>query len=72
MDELTPWFPISVNPIRQGWYEYRGPSWEPSRMLWNGIEWGYFVGPNFVLMLDQQLDQWRGLASDPAKQAGSL
>ena len=69
MDELTDWFPADVRPVRAGWYDYRGPGWEQSRIFWTGGCFGYWIGPNFVTLCSDIGDQWRGLRK---MQAGSL
>ena len=67
-DERTPWFPASVNPVREGWYEYKTPSGLEFRRYFDGKRWcarGFgpeSVGAVFRTWPD---DQWRGLAQEP-------
>jgi hypothetical protein len=59
----TVWFPVSINPVRLGTYEYLTLSWlglpKVFRAEWNGKEWradGYAL-PTV------RADQWRGLTA---------
>ena len=61
--KLTPWYPWSIKPVREGYYEYRGWQWDGSRMYWNGNQWGYWQGENWVHMAEIFTDEWRGLTS---------
>lgn len=66
-DQLTPWFPAEVKPVRKGLYmtsmDNKGYSW------WSGKEWGIqyedrmraaFFSPGTC---GSQQKQWRGLRS---------
>jgi hypothetical protein len=63
--KLTPWFPATVKPVRNGYYDYTG--WglgdRPSRRLWTGTgwqwDWELYVSPGLPD------DEWRGLATPP-------
>ena len=65
--KLTKWFPVSVRPVHVGKYHYQGWLWDESYMHWNGNQWGYFRGKNWVHMAEVVTDQWRGLAHNPIK-----
>ena len=55
----TPWFPVSVKPVRVGWYEARyWPMRKVLLMYWDGRGWDGF--------LVWERDTWRGL-TEPAK-----
>lgn len=71
--KLTPWFPASVKPVRDGVYQTRpvrntdGPEYQH----WNGVFWGRVCSTSNSAYLDRnyrsifQNDQWRGLAKEP-------
>lgn len=65
---LTPWFPVRIQPVREGDYEYRGFLMEDgSRMTWNGNQWGHHLhGGQWVQMAEDSTDEWRGLSAPPA------
>ena len=58
--KMTDWFPVSVNPVRKGFYEVltkESINWPfPNKAEWTGKKW---------VFLDQTVTQWRGLANDP-------
>ena len=58
--ELTDWFPVSVKPVRVGFYEIltkESINWPyPNKGLWDGKKWNF---------LDHTVQEWRGLAKDP-------
>jgi len=58
--ELTDWFPVSINPVREGVYEIltvESINWPfPNKGVWDGKKWNF---------LDHTVTQWRGLAKDP-------
>lgn len=67
--ELTPWFPGDVKPVRVGLYQRE---WDLAANLndpdyWDGKQWRY-NGPG-GWRAGRQDRRWRGLASDPAKRA---
>ncbi len=62
MRERTPWFPVSIKPVRDGWYEYRG--WQLGtglRARWNGTFFETWDGVNYWHLADCAGDEWRGL-----------
>lgn len=65
--KLTPWFPVSVNPARPGFYDIRDTGtplgW---RRYWNGSEW-LIDGPTALSSSINNLYgiEWRGLAQEP-------
>lgn len=58
--EMTDWFPVSINPVRKGFYEVltkESINWPfPNKGEWDGKKW---------IFLDQTVTQWRGLAKEP-------
>jgi len=69
-DERTPWFPVSVNPVREGWYEYKTPSGLEFRRYFDGKRWcARGFGPESVGAVFRTWpgDQWRGLAQEPKR-----
>lgn len=58
--ELTDWFPVSINPVRKGFYEVltkESINWPfPNKAEWTGKKW---------VFLDHTVEKWRGLAKDP-------
>jgi hypothetical protein len=58
--ELTPWWPASLDPVREGEYEVIIGTWPfPQRCHWDGVLWKQSDQPVIV-------NQWRGL-SQPAE-----
>lgn len=57
---VTEWYPVSINPVRNGQYEVtdnKNPNWPfPQYANWNGKKWDH-----------ADIVSWRGLASNPAK-----
>ena len=55
--EVTDWFPVKTNPVRDGVYEVltaSGVAWPfPTKAVWDGKSW------------DTDVTEWRGLAKDP-------
>ena len=37
--KLTPWFPMSVNPVRVGVYKMETGSYYPRYSKWDGTQW---------------------------------
>lgn len=67
--ELTPWFPADMKPVRVGMYEREYNFWTglDARDYWNGEKWivclnGFWDGSDYSAT---SLKKWRGLASDP-------
>lgn len=58
--ELTDWFPVEINPVRNGVYEIltqESINWPfPNKGEWDGKKWNF---------LDHTVTHWRGLAKDP-------
>jgi hypothetical protein len=73
--KLTPWFPASVKPARDGVYEVRGTSFDERNFRrWNGSGWGSTFGaPSVICQQDESvlyrhgedMTGWRGLAEQP-------
>jgi hypothetical protein len=58
-DTVTDWYPVSINPVREGSYEIMSSTasnaWPfPTMATWDGKKWSAEVA------------QWRGLANDPS------
>jgi hypothetical protein len=55
--EVTDWFPVSVNPVRNGTYQITSnvsPNWPfPTYAQWDGTQW-----------TDEHVAQWRGLVKE--------
>ena len=55
--EVTDWFPVSINPVRNGTYQIMSsatPNWPfPSYAQWDGNQWS-----------DEHVELWRGLAKE--------
>jgi hypothetical protein len=75
--EMTPWFPATINPVRVGIYECRrieGAFHIITRKLrWNGIGWEYpahneigLRDGHFARLSARDGDVWRGLAREPS------
>jgi hypothetical protein len=66
-EDLTAWFPASMNPARAGWYEANGFRIVDQLFLyWTGDTWEYY-GANadkFPQFGSHERDQWRGLAAE--------
>jgi hypothetical protein len=63
--KLTPWFKWPLTPARAGYYEFRGLDYEtPVRMPFNGCTFGWPdpTDGKWVVLADDQRDEWRGLA----------
>jgi hypothetical protein len=58
--EMTDWFPVSINPVRRGFYEVltkESINWPfPNKAEWTGKKW---------VFLDHTVESWRGLANEP-------
>lgn len=73
--KLTPWFPASVKPVREGVYEVRSPMWgtdETCHSYWNGEFFNYISSAHersIGIAFDERhlsgagdtVTQWRGL-----------
>ena len=66
--KVTPWFPVDINPVRVGWYEYTGVGLRRSNgcRYWNGKAWLYTPDDAYSFS-PYPRDQWRGMAA-PAEQ----
>ena len=65
--KVTPWFPVDINPVRVGWYEYAGTSLRiGGRRYWNGKAWVYTPDAQYSFS-PYPRDHWRGLTK-PAEQ----
>lgn len=64
----TPWFPVSVKPVRVGWYETRICQAFTVQRWFDGNNFRYSVGGSVcgVFQLPEGSGQWRGL-TEPAK-----
>ena len=63
MSKLTQWFDWQDRPTLTGWYDWKGRGYpEIIRLFWNGRAFVYYLGGAEVEMLDDDGDQWRGLA----------
>jgi hypothetical protein len=58
--EMTPWFPVEINPVRKGFYEIKTLESinfpHPNKAKWDGKKFTF---------LDHTVTHWRGLAKDP-------
>ena len=66
MTDTTEWFPVSVQPVREGWYDYKGfMISEDERYYWNGSQFGIYNGPkvldNWIQLAECVGDFWRGI-----------
>lgn len=65
MSKRTPWFPVSINPVRDGWYEWQCASVLGSataRARWKMGCWIHATGPVlFKPRFECRSCQWRGL-----------
>ena len=64
----TPWFPVSVNPVRVGWYECLFlcfGTWLV-RYWWDGLQWKHAPTDIEATSFGITGDKWRGL-TEPAK-----
>ena len=64
--ELTPWFPPEVKPVRDGVYLTRGIEFSHKGVLrfWNGTCWSWMNDySNPAPFLAER--QWRGLSKEP-------
>lgn len=69
--KLTPWFPNSIKPVREGVYQIRGASfYEPNYRRWNGNGWSEtYETPSGSVQSDMRLSYkhgqdmtgWRGI-----------
>lgn len=58
----TPWFRWPARPVREGWYEFRGLFLaDRTMMYWNGHQFGYWHGKNWIYLADDNDAAWRGL-----------
>lgn len=64
MNVITPWFPPTTKPVRDGEYLTRIDRWDefPTPMRWSVDRW---IGIRHSPIGNQNLE-WRGLAFDPA------
>lgn len=68
MAKMTKWFPVSVKPVREGWYEYRGVSLRVGhRRRWTGGHWTLYSLHTPYPCVPVSGDEWRGLAQRPDK-----
>lgn len=57
----TRWFPVSVKPVRAGWFEYRGEGISKGqRRHWSGRRWHWIKGSQYPVPPFPS-DHWRGL-----------
>jgi hypothetical protein len=67
-EQVTPWFPASLKPAREGTYEVRetddGWTGTPYRLEWNGRCWMYH-GRVSAFNDTHRRTEWRGLAHPP-------
>jgi hypothetical protein len=72
---LTPWYPASVKPARKGVYIASVGRTHHFYRYWTGSSWLYGsydlegASPDLPVWPYQSSIYWRGLASDPAKDA---
>ena len=65
MSKHTPWFPVSINPVRDGWYEWQcalvlGSA--TARAHWPWGDWNHATGPStFSPASECRSCRWRGL-----------
>lgn len=59
--KVTPWFHWPTQPVREGWYDFRGYLRPLTRLYWNGRQFGYWQDRVWVHMADDTDDEWRGL-----------
>lgn len=70
--EVTPWFPASVTPVRRGIYEYQyGPGSHDKRIQrfhWDGVMWRPIgkLAEWTAETAHVYRDQWRGLINPGA------
>ena len=59
----TPWYPASIKPVREGWYEVKMVGIpEIEKRYWNGTYWQFSKKDDRSSMFgDWTGDQWRGL-----------
>lgn len=56
---LTEWFPVTIDPVHEGYYEVKLTTWPwPERVEWTK-ESGWFLDKPF------QVEKWRGLKDEP-------
>lgn len=72
MSKRTPWFPASIKPVRDGWYEWQCASVLGSataRAQWAVDDWIHATGPTLFTPRFECLScRWRGLTR-PAEEA---
>ena len=72
MSKRTPWYPVSIKPVRDGWYEWRCGfvvGSEIARAEWSHDDWIRATGPTLFTPRFKCLGcQWRGLTR-PAEEA---
>jgi hypothetical protein len=61
--ELTEWFPVTINPVRDGKYEAEIDTGHQYHVLWNGEHWLNDWNNEQVV-----IKKWRGIAIDPDKE----
>lgn len=67
-DPTTGWYPMSINPVRVGWYELRfwifqrGEFSGPCRRYWDGRRWSYETHGQRAIVITID-DEWRGRAN---------
>jgi hypothetical protein len=63
--ERTPWFPVSMKPVRPGWYEAKyAQNGAIARRHFDGEHWATEFGTLYAFSMDRD-DEWRGLARNP-------
>jgi predicted Zn-ribbon and HTH transcriptional regulator len=64
---LTDWFPVKVNPVREGVYNIKlGKEGYTHQARWNGSDWRYTWSSEDDEPL--KIKQWQGIAYDPDEQ----
>lgn len=64
--KLTPWYHVSINPVRKGWYEIRFHLKDtPEMRWWGGRRWHLFqrsTASYFGYSVIGPHEEWRGIA----------
>jgi hypothetical protein len=62
--KLTPWFPGTVKPAREGQYQVRMcPGWRTITATWRSGHW--WIDRTRIKVAGWPEAQWRGLAQEP-------
>lgn len=63
----TPWFPLTVKPVRAGVYEVKwGLDRAPFQRLWDGSRWCLHDGGVTLFGVGNcDTERWRGLTMEP-------